>query len=100
MLVRTLKVPDKYGTYLVPVVDGSFGQIDKLGSGCAGQCHGWIIGLYQIISSRGLNNCVVDLNELFWIAEVIIFVNMSSLEHLWPDDLPEQCNHNTETAPP
>jgi hypothetical protein len=35
---------------------------------------------------------VIDLDELFGIARTIIFVDMPSLEFLWPDDLPEQCS--------
>jgi hypothetical protein len=40
MLVRALKVQDEHGTKLVSVVDGTFGQVDELRSGHAGQCRG------------------------------------------------------------
>jgi hypothetical protein len=43
---------------------------------------------------------MIDLNELFDIARFIIFVDVPTLEFLWPDDLPEQCSQSTKTAPP
>jgi hypothetical protein len=75
---------------MVLVVNGSFGQIDKSGSDRAGQCHGQIMDLYPIVSSCGLNDHVVDLDEFSWIAGAVIFVNMPGLELLWQDDLPER----------
>jgi hypothetical protein len=75
---------------LVPIVDGSFGHIDKPRSGHIGQCRGHIVGLYPIISSRGLNDIMIDLDEFFWIAGDVILVNMPGLKLLWPDDLLER----------
>jgi hypothetical protein len=60
---------------MVPVVDGSFRQIDEPRSGCAGQAHGQIIGLYSIVTSSGFDDHVVDLYELFKFAGAIILVD-------------------------
>jgi hypothetical protein len=46
-------------------MNGSFGQIDEPRPGHARQCHGQIVGLYPIVSPCGLNDRVVDLDELF-----------------------------------
>jgi hypothetical protein len=54
-----------------------------------GQCRGRIIDLYPIISSCSLDDCMIDVDELFRIAGPIILVDVPSLEFLWPDDLPE-----------
>jgi hypothetical protein len=43
----------------------------------------------MIVSPCGLNDHVVDLDELFWIAGVVILVNMPGLELVWPNDRPE-----------
>jgi hypothetical protein len=82
MLVCTMKVPDEHCTKLVPVVDGSFGQIDKPRSSHMGQCRGQIVGLYPIVTSGGLNDSIIDLDKFFWIAGAIIPVNMPELELL------------------
>jgi hypothetical protein len=74
-------------------------QIDKPGSGRARQYRGLIVGLYPIVSSRGLNDRVVDLDEFLYIAGAVIFVNVPSLELLWPDELPERCSQGKKTAP-
>jgi hypothetical protein len=51
-----------------------------------------IVGLYSIVSSCGLNDCVIDLDELFGIAGYIIFVDVPNLKLLWLDDLSEWCS--------
>jgi hypothetical protein len=58
-------IPNEYDTQFIPVVDGIFGQIDEPLYGCVGQCRGQIVGLHTIVTSSGLNNRVVDLDELF-----------------------------------
>jgi hypothetical protein len=44
------------------------GQIDQSGCGCPRQCRGQIVGLYPINTSSGLNDRVVNLDELFSVA--------------------------------
>jgi hypothetical protein len=61
---------------------------------------GQIVGLYPIISSCSLDDCVIDLDEHFGIAGPIILVDMLSLEFLWPDNLPEWWCQSMETTPP
>jgi hypothetical protein len=53
-----------------------------------------------IVSSCGLNNCVIDLDELFMVARSFIYVNVSSLEFLWPDDLLEWWSQSMKITPP
>jgi hypothetical protein len=43
---------------------------------------------------------MIELDEFFRIVVSIIFVNVPSLEFLWPPDLPERCSQSTKTAPP
>jgi hypothetical protein len=50
---------------MVPVVDDTLGQVDEPKPSCAKQCREQIVGLYPIVSLRGLNDRVVDLDELF-----------------------------------
>jgi hypothetical protein len=97
-LVRALKVTDKHGTWLVPVVNSAFGQIDEPRSGRAGQCREQIVGLYLIISSRDLNDRVIHLDEFFTIARVVILVDRSRLEFIRPGNLPECWCHSAEPA--
>jgi hypothetical protein len=66
-------------TQLVPGVDRSLGQIDKSSSGCVRQCHGQIVGLYLIVSSYSLDDCMIDLDEFFEIAGSIIFYKTISI---------------------
>jgi hypothetical protein len=87
-LIRALEVANEKGTQLLPVVDSSFGQIDELGSSHVGQCCGQIVGLYPIVISHGLNDCVVNLDEFFRVVEVVILVNRPRLELINPKDLP------------
>jgi hypothetical protein len=44
------------------------------------QSRGQIVGFYPIITSSGLNDRVVDLDELFRITEVVILVDRLKLE--------------------
>jgi hypothetical protein len=74
---------------LVPCVDRSFGQIDEPRPSHAGQCHGKIVGFYPIISSCGLYDCFIDLDEFFGIVGPIILVNVPGLELVWPFEIPE-----------
>jgi hypothetical protein len=90
-LVCALKVPDEHGPKLVPCVDRSFRQVDDPRSGRIGQCRGQIVGLHLIISSCGLDDCLIDLDEFFRIAGPIIIVNVPSLELVWPYDIPKWC---------
>jgi hypothetical protein len=46
------------------------------------QCCGQIIGLYPIVSSCGLGNSMVDLDELLKIDGSIILVDMPDLEFI------------------
>jgi hypothetical protein len=85
---------------LVPGVDRSLRQIDKSSSDYVRQCHGQIVGLYLIVSSYSLDDCMIDLDEFFEIVGSIIFVDVPSLEFLWPPDLPERSSQSMETAPP
>jgi hypothetical protein len=57
-------------------------------------------GLYLFISSCGLNDSMVDLDELLGIAGTIILVDMPDLEFFWLDNLPERWSQSTETTPP
>jgi hypothetical protein len=43
---------------------------------------------------------MLDLDELFKTAGPVIFVDVSSLEFLWLDDLPEWWSQSMETTPP
>jgi hypothetical protein len=43
---------------------------------------------------------VVDLDELFGVAESVILVDVPNLEFFWPDDLSEWWSQSTKTAPP
>jgi hypothetical protein len=43
---------------------------------------------------------MIDLDKFFRIAESIIFVDVPSLEFLWPPDLLEWCIQSTETTLP
>jgi hypothetical protein len=88
MLIRALKVANEKGTQLLLVVDSSFGQIDELGSSHVGQCYGQIVGLYSIVISHGLNDCVVNLDEFFRVVEAVILVDRPRLELINPKDLP------------
>jgi hypothetical protein len=63
-----------------------------------GEGYNWYLYTYRlfcdyemqtIITSNNLNDDVVDLDELFWVAEVVIFVNRSWLELVGPDNLPD-----------
>jgi hypothetical protein len=58
------------------------------------------VGLYSTVSSYGLDDSMVDLNELLRITGAIILVDMSGLEFIWPDNLPEQWSQTMEIAPP
>jgi hypothetical protein len=89
MLVCTLKIPDEHGTKLVPIVDGSFRQVDEPRPGRARQCHEQVIIFHPIISSRGLDDYVIDLEESFGIFGAMIYVDVPGLEVFWPHDLPE-----------
>jgi hypothetical protein len=54
--------------------------------------------LYPIVSSCGLDDCMIDMDELFRIARPIILVDVPSLEFLWADDLSEWWSQVMETA--
>jgi hypothetical protein len=43
---------------------------------------------------------MIDLDELFKIAGLIILVDVPNLEFLWLDNLPERWSQGTKTAPP
>jgi hypothetical protein len=47
------------------------------------------VGLYQIVSFYGLNDSMIELDELIGIDGPIILVEVSSPEFLWPDNLLE-----------
>jgi hypothetical protein len=85
---------------LVPVVDGTFGQVNKPRSGHAGQNRGQIVGLYHIVTASGLNSRVVDLDELFGIAGDVILVDQSRLELVGSSHLPELGRQSTERVSP
>jgi hypothetical protein len=70
-------------------MDSALKQVDESRSSCTGQCHEQIVGLYLIISPCGLNDHMVDLDELFWVARTIILVDGPRLELVRPGDLPE-----------
>jgi hypothetical protein len=70
-------------------VDGTFGQVDEPRPICVGQCHEQIVGLYPNISPYGFIDCVVDLDELLWVAGAVIFVDAPKLELVRPSDLCE-----------
>jgi hypothetical protein len=70
-------------------VDSTLRQVDEPRPSCARQCHEKIVGLYPIISLRGLNDRVVDLDELFWVAGIIILIDGPRLKLVRPDNLPE-----------
>jgi hypothetical protein len=53
---------------LVPRVDGSFRQVDEPRSGRADQCRGQKVGINPIVSSGGLYDRLIHLNEFFRIA--------------------------------
>jgi hypothetical protein len=67
-------------------VDGTLGQVDEPRPSYTGQCREHIVGLYPIISPRGLNDCVVDLDELLWVAGAVILVDRPRLELVRPGD--------------
>jgi hypothetical protein len=46
-------------------------------------------GLYPIVSSCGLDDYMIYLDELFGIVGLVILIDVPSLELLQPDDLPE-----------
>jgi hypothetical protein len=73
----------------VPVVDGSFRQVDEPRSGHTRHCCEQVIGFHPIVSSCGLDDCVIDLDKFFRIAGAVILVDVLELELLWPHDLPE-----------
>jgi hypothetical protein len=83
-----------------PSVDGTFRHIDKPRSACAGQSHRQIVGFHPIITSSGLNERVIDLDELFGVVGVVILVNQSRFELVGLGDLPEHGCQSTERAPP
>jgi hypothetical protein len=56
--------------------------------------------LYAIVSSYGLNDGMIDLDELLGIAGPIILIDVPDLEFLWPDNLLERWSQSTETTPP
>jgi hypothetical protein len=89
-LVRALEVPNEHGTQLV----------DEPRSGHTGQGCRQIVSFYPIISSYGLDEYLIDLDELLWISRPIIFVNVPGLELIRPSDVPEWCRQSMETAPP
>jgi hypothetical protein len=43
---------------------------------------------------------MIDRNELLRITRPVILVDVSGLEFLWSDKLPEWWSQTTETAPP
>jgi hypothetical protein len=53
-----------------------------------------------IVSSCGPNNSVIDLDALFRVAGSVIYVNVPSLEFLWPDDLLEWWSQGMKITPP
>jgi hypothetical protein len=88
-LIGDLKVPDEYGTQLVPGVNGSFGYVDEPWSGCSRQRRRRKIGLYPIISTNSFCDGLINSDKLFRIAGAVILVNVACLELSWPPDLPE-----------
>jgi hypothetical protein len=81
-------------------VDSTLRQVDELRPSCSKQCREQIVGLYPIVSPRGLNDSVVylprnlnggvvDLHELFWVVGTVILVNGPRLELVRLGDLPE-----------
>jgi hypothetical protein len=63
-------------------------QVDEPRSSCARQCREQIVGFYSIVFPHGLNDRVVHLDELFWVAGTIILVDGSKLELVRLGDLP------------
>jgi hypothetical protein len=53
-----------------------------------------------ILSSCGLNDYMIDLDEFFRISGPIILVNVPGLKLVWPSDIPKWCRQSAETAPP
>jgi hypothetical protein len=64
-----------------------------------GQNRGQIVCLHRIITSYGLDDCVVDLGELFRVARAVILVDRPRLDLVWPSDLPELRHQSMECAP-
>jgi hypothetical protein len=58
------------------------------------------VGLYQIVSFCGLNDSMIELDELIGIDGPIILVEVSNPEFLWPDNLLEGWSQSMETVPP
>jgi hypothetical protein len=48
----------------------------------APNCRGQEVGFYLIVSSRGLYDCLIDLDEFFGIARPIVPVNVADLEFI------------------
>jgi hypothetical protein len=59
-----------------------------------------MVDLYPIVSSRDLNDNMIDLDKLLGVAGPIIFVDVPGVELFWPDNLPKRWCHNAETASP
>jgi hypothetical protein len=70
-------------------VDGTLGQVNEPRPSYVRQCCEQIVGLYLIISPRGLNDRVVDLDELLWVVVAVILVDGPMLELVRLGDLPE-----------
>jgi hypothetical protein len=51
------------------------------------------------MTSCGLNDCVVYLDEFFKIVGPIIFVDRLRLELVWPDNLSKLKGQHVERAP-
>jgi hypothetical protein len=47
------------------------------------------VSLYLIVSSNGLDDGLIYLNEFFRVARAVIAVNVASLELVWPPNLSE-----------
>jgi hypothetical protein len=47
------------------------------------------VGFYPIISTGRLYDGLINLNKFFWIAGVIILINVACFELGRPPDLPE-----------
>jgi hypothetical protein len=58
------------------------------------------VGLYQIVSFCGLNDSMIELDELIGIDGPIILIEVSNPEFLWPDNLLEGWSQSMETVPP
>jgi hypothetical protein len=98
-LMLALKFVNEHSTWLVPIVDGSLGWFEEPRSGHVRQSYGQIVDHHSIVTSSGLDDHVVDLDELFRVTGAVILVDQPRVELVWPSNSPELGRQSTEHNP-